>query len=167
MSLPRLLSLDDDLVLRQHPAPQLDTLRRSRADETGIRAQDQTVELERARGQELEIIARVNPGSAVRCGFKVGCSPEGEGGLTIALVGNGHPRLEVDGVLGPSLVDEPRELRIFVDRSIVEVFADDGRICSGRKMTTYDPEHDRVFFFAEGGEAVLHEAIAWKMKSIW
>ena len=167
MSLPRLLSLDRNLLLRQHPAPQLKSLRASRVRVSDVRIQNGVVELRQIRGQELEIIARVDPRSSKRCGLQVGCSPNREGGLTIALVGTDHPRLEVDGVLGPSLVDTPTELRVFLDRSIVEVFADDGRICSGRKLASYDVEHDRVLFFAEGGEASLDEAVAWRMRSIW
>jgi beta-fructofuranosidase len=166
MSLPRSLSLDDELVLRQRPAPPLATLRRRHSEQREVSARDGRVVLG-VRGQEMEIAASVDPGSASQCALTVGCSPEGEGGIRIAIVDDKSRRIEVDGVSGPVLKDSPVDLRIFVDRSIVEVFADDGRVCCGRKMTTYDPNWDHVVFSSQGGTALLRSLESWQLAPIW
>ena len=61
---------------------------------------------------------------------------------------------------------EPLELRVFVDRSVVEVFVN-GRQCIAARVY---PEHEDsigVSFRAQGREATLTSLDAWQMKSIW
>jgi beta-fructofuranosidase len=167
MSLPRSLSLDEDLGLRQRPAPQLASLRRAQVTERDLRASDGRVTLQGVRGQQLEIVAEVEPGTARRCSLSVASSERGEGGIEIAIVGEGRRRIEVDGVPGPVLSGPTVDLRVFVDRSFVEVFADDGRVCCGRRMASYDPGNDRVVFSAQGGSARIASLDSWHLAPIW
>lgn len=65
-----------------------------------------------------------------------------------------------------SLKDGRIKLRVFVDRSSTEVFANDGaRVLTHR--TFPDPSSDGVSLFATGGTARLIRLDAWSLSSIW
>ncbi len=57
------------------------------------------------------------------------------------------------------------KLRIFADVSIIEVFADDGRLCVLRGIK--NPAFSDFSLRAEGGTATLTAGRFWPMKSIW
>ena len=61
---------------------------------------------------------------------------------------------------------EPLKLRIFIDRSIVEVFANSKQYLS---MRVYPGRKDSlgVSLRAQGQGAVLNSLDAWQMKPIW
>jgi len=59
---------------------------------------------------------------------------------------------------------EPIELRVFVDRGILEVY------CNGVAVThkCFAPaDRIEVFAFSEGGEATLTGLEGWKMNTMW
>jgi sucrose-6-phosphate hydrolase SacC (GH32 family) len=90
----------------------------------------------------------------------------GPGGITIRCDAT---HLDVGGtrVLLPRRADQPTmKLHSFLDRSLVEVYADDGRIAVSRAFTP-DRQSDRVEFFSEGGSATLTTLDAWPIKTIW
>ena len=62
--------------------------------------------------------------------------------------------------------DEPLRLRIFVDHSIVEVFANDRQCLT---LRTYPEREDSsgVSVFARGSDARLASFDIWQMRSIW
>ena len=62
--------------------------------------------------------------------------------------------------------DEPLKLRIFIDRSLVEVFANGRQYLA---MRVYPGRKDSlgVSLRAQGQDAVLNSLDAWQMKSIW
>jgi beta-fructofuranosidase len=57
-------------------------------------------------------------------------------------------------------------LRVFIDRSVVEVFVDDRAVLSSRFYPTR-PEEMGVALFAEGGAVRVVGLEAWRMDSIW
>ena len=61
---------------------------------------------------------------------------------------------------------EPLKLRVFIDRSIVEVFANSKQYLA---MRVYPERADSVGISlrAQGQDAVLKRLHAWQMKSIW
>ncbi|MBI2939123.1 MAG: GH32 C-terminal domain-containing protein, partial [Chloroflexi bacterium] len=61
---------------------------------------------------------------------------------------------------------QPLELRVFVDRSVVEVFADNRHYLAKR---IYPARRDSlgVQVFALGGSATLRSLDAWQMAAIW
>ena len=65
--------------------------------------------------------------------------------------------------LGP---DEPLKLRVFVDRSVVEVFAN-SRECLTKRIYPSRPDSLGVQVFAMGNDASLRSLDAWQMSSIW
>jgi len=56
-------------------------------------------------------------------------------------------------------------LLVFVDRSVVEVFAH-GRECVTRVVEGLDPEA-QIELFATGGPATVRSFRAWPVRSIW
>jgi beta-fructofuranosidase len=61
---------------------------------------------------------------------------------------------------------EPLKLRIFIDRSIVEVFANSKQYLA---MRVYPGRKDSlgISLRAQGQDALLKRLNAWQMKSIW
>jgi len=62
--------------------------------------------------------------------------------------------------------DETLKLRVFIDRSVIEVFVN-GRQCVAQRVYPGRPDSLWVSLRAQGGEAVLRSLDAWKMKSIY
>ncbi|MBI2941927.1 MAG: glycoside hydrolase family 32 protein [Chloroflexi bacterium] len=61
---------------------------------------------------------------------------------------------------------QPLELRVFVDRSVVEVFADN-RHYLAKRIYPARPDSLGVQVFALGGSATLRSLDAWQMAAIW
>ena len=61
---------------------------------------------------------------------------------------------------------EPLALRVFVDGSVVEVFAN-GRVCITERIYPAQPEAIQVALISRGGEATARKVDAWKMGTIW
>ena len=61
--------------------------------------------------------------------------------------------------------DEALQLRIFIDRSIVEVFAN-GRQCLTQRVYPSRPDSCGVALFA-AGDTVVGSVDIWQMRSIW
>ena len=57
-------------------------------------------------------------------------------------------------------------LRVFIDRSVVEVFVDDRAVLSTRAYPAW-PEEMGVALLAEGGAVRVVSLVAWGMSSIW
>ncbi len=58
------------------------------------------------------------------------------------------------------------KVRVFLDRSVMEVFINDGREVVTR--VEYPEKEDLgIAAFAEGGKATLKSLDVWQMKSIW
>jgi beta-fructofuranosidase len=61
---------------------------------------------------------------------------------------------------------EPLRLRVFIDRSIVEVFAN-GIQCVTKRIHPSRADSLGVGLFAQGGDCVLSRLDAWDMDPIW
>ncbi len=61
---------------------------------------------------------------------------------------------------------EPLKLRIFIDKSVVEVFAN-GRQCLALRVYPERKDSVGVSIRAQGSDAVLRRLDAWQMKSIY
>lgn len=152
--------------------------------------------LEGVRGDCLEIVAIFEPGDAEGFGVKVRCSPDNEEQTVIAydrvrqrlglVVSDPYVRpgqapgpaptrskaLYTDFTTGMrwstlELADgEPLELHVFVDRSVVEVFAN-GRGCTTARIYPSRADSLGVDLFAQGGAVRLKSLDVWEMGSIW
>ena len=176
MSLPRVLWLGDDKTLRMAPAEELKMLRcnpRERANV--VIPADTSLALEEISGNCLELELELAPGQAEQFGAKVCCSPNNEEETLVfydatdktlkidtrhASLGEGPKSVES----GPlTLADgEPLRLRVFVDRSVVEVFANERQ---GVVRRIYPTRTDSlgVQLFATGAEVTVSSLRAWDM----
>ena len=62
--------------------------------------------------------------------------------------------------------DELLRLHVFVDRSILEVFAN-GRLCMTSRIYPTRPDSTGIGLFATGGSAMLRSMEVWSMNPIW
>ena len=83
MSLPRLLSLDQEDRLIQTPAPELAQLRGQHLKVENLSMADELKLVEGAGGDALEIKAEFVPGDAAAFGLKVRCSRDGRNGISL------------------------------------------------------------------------------------
>lgn len=68
---------------------------------------------------------------------------------------------------GPLTVENGRvKLHLFVDRSSVELFANDGQTVIADRIFP-QPESQDVALYAEGGDARLINLNVWTLQSIW
>jgi len=164
MSLPRILTLDKNQKLIQSPAPELKKLRGKHhtIKETVLNSEEER--LEDVSGDTMEIIAEFAAGDADAFGLKVRQSNDGKNAVTIRYTdGN----LNVAGTDVPlKLLSGKLKLHIFIDKSVLEVFINDGVTSVSR--VEYPRENDLgLSAFAENGSATLKSLDAWDMKPIW
>ena len=62
--------------------------------------------------------------------------------------------------------DELLRLHVFVDRSILEVFAN-GRLCLTSRIYPTRSDSTGIGLFAAGGPAMLRSMEVWSMNPIW
>jgi beta-fructofuranosidase len=151
LSLPRQLSLAGDGRLRVDPVPELAALRAEQVHAGPVPA-DATVPGCVGTALELDVVL-APPAATGPVALAVGCDAAGQGGLAIEVDRGAGTVAGHD--LGPLPPDGPVRLHVFVDASVVEVFAL-GRVVTLRR---YDlPADGRVV--ARGGPA---EVTAWRL----
>jgi len=176
MSLPRVLSLADDGTLRIRPVEELERLRyNGRILENFTVGPDSEIKLDKIQGNSVELAVEMIPDGAKQFGVKVCCSPGGEEqtGVYYDAVAK---RLCVDTrqaslTEGPKKVEqgpfelkqgESLTLRVFVDKSVVEVFANDRQAVTRRIYPSKDDSLG-VSLFANGGPTTVKRLQAWDM----
>lgn len=188
MTLPRHLSLEADNSLRIEPAAEIESLRFDHCctEPMTIPGNGEIV-LEKVRGKAIELEAVIEPGMAREVGLCVLRSPDGAERTRISLFQKegqrpGTSALQIDvseaslrsdvfartPETGPFILEagEVLRLRVFVDRSIVEVFAN-GRQCLTLRAYPERPDSNGVSVFTRGGAAKLVSLDSWQMHSVW
>ncbi len=173
--LPRTLWLGDDGTLRMAPVQELEMLRQMEKKWEGITLNDgQTETLKGVEGDSCELELIIKPGESGQCGVKVRTSPSGEEETllyydtdTKELVFD-STRSGVDGwekverapfVLGDN---EDLHLRVFVDKCVVEMYANDRQAITRRVYPGRDDSLGLILF-AKGGKATFESVKAWDM----
>ncbi len=165
--LPRSLWLGDDGTLCMRPVSELEKLRsHERVWEDVTLGHGDTKVLEGLAGDSCELFLEIEVGSAEHCGLKVRASANGEE-ETLLYYDVQARELVFDatrsGPVGRTVVEraplvlapgENLQLRIFVDRSVVEIFAND-RQAIGRRVYPSREDSLDVVLIAKGGEALL------------
>ena len=82
-----------------------------------------------------------------------------------SLAADVHPRPPETGPLTLA-ADEALHLRIFIDRSIIEVFAND-RQCLTLRVYPEREDSRGISLFSRGRPARLRSLKVWQMRSIW
>ncbi len=132
-----------------------------------------------AAGRQLDIEASFRPQSATKLGLKVLVGANGDetvvgydtatGRLYIDRTKSGVAAGSLNGFSGVHLApltlrDGTLSLRILIDHSIVEVFAEDGERDDGSRLSS-PGESNGMNVFAEG--ALLEQITVHQMRSIW
>lgn len=164
LSLPRVLWLGEDGTLRLQPAPELQCLRHRPRQHTDLQVLAGTdLPLPDCSGNSLELLVEMIPGEAAECGVKLGCAKvsyhPAEGRLQLhTSLGDATPVVEsAPFQLAPG---EPLRLQIFVDRCIVEVFANDRQAIARHHFPAH-PDSTGVALFALGGNVAVPSVSAW------
>jgi beta-fructofuranosidase len=165
LSVPRRLSITRDGQLREVPAPQLNRLHGEAVSFRNRPLLDRAEILALPPTNTLEILADIDMGQATALGFEL--RPQAGGGKPVA-IGFDSQGLVVDGTKAPlsSAVDRRKvRLRIFVDRSVLEVLVNE----TVWVTKTIVPLGSNPVLSArsDGGPATLKRVRAWPMTSIW
>ena len=176
MSLPRVLSLGDDGKLRIEPVNELEALRiNHRRREDVLVVPESDLDLPEVRGDCLEVSLEIEPLDAREFGVEVRCSSDGEEQTPIVCSPQARTlSVELDSsslerdIEYPSAQEAPFELksgetlklRIFVDRSVIEVFAN-RRQCLTQRIYPCRRDATGVRLFARGGRARVLSLDAW------
>jgi len=166
MSLPRILTLDKDNNLIQTPAPELKKLRGKHHEIRQLILNSEAKRLNNVNGDAMEIVVDFAAGDANAFGLKVRQSEDGKDAVTIRYAdGN----LNVAGTEVPLNLDthsKTLKLHVFIDKSVLEVFVNDGATSVTR--VEYPGETDLgVSVFAENGGVTVKSLDAWQVKPIW
>jgi beta-fructofuranosidase len=165
MSLPRELSLPEDGVLRIQPLRELEQLRYNLKTEKNIWVEAGTMyRLKKISGDAMELMLTIRQGEAERYGVKILCDSTNGKGLDV-VVDPTAKVLQVGVARAPLELkkEEEIQLRIFIDRSVVEVFANDRQAVAWQHV--YDVGDVGVCLFSEGGAMEVPQLKAWDMKA--
>ncbi len=211
MTLPRLLTLDEDDRLLQQPAGDLESLRydHQSVEPMTLPANEEIV-LDGISGDAMELALEIDPADAPLVELNVLRSPNREEYTRIAFFkhrGNRYRQrlsrtkamnassaamaalpqryeslISIDTSYSSTLPealsrapetapvfladDEPLQLRVFIDRSVVEVYVN-GRQCVAVRVYPAREDSVGVSLRAQGRAARLNSLDAWQMRSVW
>jgi beta-fructofuranosidase len=180
MSLPRILMLAHDGTLGMAPAPELAALRSKHQRFEGLPiVPDSFSLLKSVRGDSLEVQAQFEPGASEAVGLTVRRAPDGKEQTSITYSRtSGHFLVERDrSSLSPEVdrgseggpfwlaTDETLKLRVFLDASVIEIFANE-RACLTSRIYPSRSDSLGLGTFARGGEARLKALDVWEMRPI-
>lgn len=187
MSLPKHLTSRSDGMLGIAPVEELKTLRRRAHSVAPQNIEESTpLLLSGISGDCVEIEAEIDPGESTQCGLRVrstadaseqtligyergtqmlfcdtsNSSKDPETATTSRTVAN---RGVERGVL--KLGSEPLRLRVFVDASVLETFAN-GRASISDRVYPLSPASDGIGLFSKGGAARLRAMTVWELSPI-
>ena len=193
-ALPMVLSLADDRELLFDPVPELERLRADRFSTGDVQLRPEADVFLEPGGDSLEIRAVLEWDDAEEVGLKVRCSPDGDEETLVRFNTNPGTRHAAAAEVGSRrelILDVSRsstspqvssraaqravfdlpygravELRIFVDRSVVEVIAN-RRHYLGKRIYPARRDSVEVRAYARGGRGWLRTFEAWPMDAIW
>lgn len=174
-SLPRELWLGEDNRLRMRPVEELKQLRYNERQHSQlwVAANRETL-LPNVQGNGLDLELVLEPFGATRCGVKLCCAPDGSEETVVGYdrvaqklfidtqrsssQGMGLKTIEA----GPFQLGgtELLRLRILIDKSVVEVFAND-RQAVLRRIYPSSAASNQIKLFSEGGATRVHKLTAW------
>ena len=188
MTLPRVLSLSEDNHLEIAPIPEIKKLRgKLQQCDTMTIPGNQDLLLKNIRGKAMELELLIDPMGAREVGLYVFRSADGGERTRISLYRNtncyfseiNQLQIDVSEVSSRSdVIARPPEcgtlilktgemlhLRVFLDQSIIEVYANNRQCLTLRAYP--GAASDGVSLFARGADAKLISLHAWQLNSIW
>ncbi|MYB20400.1 MAG: hypothetical protein F4Y16_15680 [Holophagales bacterium] len=176
LSLPRVLSLGDDGLLRMDVPEEIEALRYGEVRKGPfVVPADEEVPMDGVAGNSLELLVEMEGAEASHVGVKVCASPDGQEETSIFYDAEAK-LLKVDTRRSgpdetPKVVEaapfglkpgERLKLHVFVDKSVVEVFAN-SRQAIARRIYPSRPDSIGVRVFSAAGDARVHSLKAWKI----
>ena len=178
--LPRVLWLGEDGTLRQKVPPEFEILRHNEKRWSNFALGGETTdkkELKGIIGDSCELSLLIDPKESKKVGLIVCASPAGDERTLLyydaqekclifdsresSLEGIGRPALE-KAPFTLETEDEILNLRVFIDKSVVEIYVNDRQAITRRVFTTRDDSLG-VYVFSDGGESEFKEIIGWEM----
>lgn len=171
------------------PVKELEALRMNHRAQEKIGIYDgKEVPLEGVKGDTLELALEIDPGQARQVGVKIRRSPDGEEETPIVydaekktlrielakstqagylqhlefVMASPNPPVTAQEAPFELAESEPLKLRIFLDHSIVEVFANE-RQALVQRIDPSRPDSLGISLFATGGDAEVTRLEAWDM----
>lgn len=195
MTLPRRLTLASKDELNMEPAGDIESLRYDHKSINGmLLPANQEMVLENIQGNGMEIVAEIDAKNAPMIEMNVLRSPNREETTKIMFYKNrgyrnrnernGYPAswVSIDSSYSSCLPDalsrapetapvfieegEALKLRVFVDKSVVEVFIN-GRQCVAMRVYPGRDDSIGVSFLSQGQNSMLLSLDAWQMKNIY
>lgn len=174
-SLPRTLWLARDGTLGIRPVKELEKLRLGVREKRNMFVKsDGELSLPGLGSELMELEVRLQPGKAARTGVIVNYAANGEEQTRIyydaaarklkfdtSRSNQGWSKINVEEAPFELKKSEPLVLRVFVDKGIVEVFANDRQAIARRVFPKLNGTEVRLF--AEGGDVKLVSAKAWRL----
>jgi beta-fructofuranosidase len=173
--LPRVLWLGNDGGLRMRPAPELENLRcheKSWSDVT-LNAGERKL-LDGITGDSCEVMLEAELGDAIRIGLRVCASPDSEEETLLyydtqtselvfdATQSGKEGRIIIERAPFVLIPGETLNLRVFIDKSVVEIYVNDRQaIC--RRVYPTRPDSGNIFLFTEGGSMHFKTVTVWEM----
>lgn len=173
--LPRSLWLGEDGTLKMQPVSELKQLRLEEKNKSNVHVTaGQNITLNNMGTQLMELEIIIQPTKATEYGVKVCVSDDGAE-ETVISYNRIEKKLKFDTrksglAYGPKIVEEaplelkdgePLKLQIFVDKSIVEVFANDKQAIARHLYPTLGGTGIKLF--SEGEATVVKSIKAWKI----
>ena len=156
MTMPRVLSIDDEGFLRQVPAPEFESLRGEARTMPAASLEARTLALgTEFAGDCMELEATFTLDRAAAVGFRVR-------GTEIAYT-RGSGLFSVGTAKAPIGHQKQVRMRIFLDKGVIEAFANEGTAAIFAPLHA-PPADLTVEVFARGGAAHLDSLRAWPMK---
>lgn len=183
-SIPRALSLrevDGQLRLIQRPVQELRRLRQEgfRLESLSLEAASRQLNDRLPRHSLMEVRLELIPGESQECGLKVFQGPDQEtrigydrsrGEVFVDRTRSGntnfHPRFAGRHAAPVSLREGKIDLHVFIDTSVVEVFADDGATVITDRIFP-DPDQNGWSLYQRGKGARVESLKVWPLNSIW
>ena len=166
LALPRTMTLAADGQPRQSPVAELKALRSEHFRIADLDLNGGSHVVEGAGGDTLEILAELELGNSESVGIHLRRSDDGQRAVTIRYDGQ---NLDVDGTTFPFQLAEDEKtlkLHVFLDKSLMEVFINDGRETVTRAI--YPEEQDLgIELFGSAGSARLRALDVWQMRGVW
>ncbi len=176
MSLPRVLSLGDDGQLRMDVAKEIEALRYGAFKRENFTIPSDTdLVIDDIGGNSLELFIDMESAGASEYGVKVCVSPGGqeetlvyydasEGKLKVDTQKSGPEDTTTIVEAGPFELKEGErlKLRVFVDKSVIEVFAN-SRQAVARRIYPSRADSVGVSLFSTGGDAKVHALEVWNI----
>ena len=166
-SLPRELELPDDGVLRIRPLRELETLRYDEIVEKKITVKrDSNYKLNKITGDAVELQVTFSAPLPKAFGINLLGDENNKDAIRIT-AGSDMKTISIGSTNPPFELEEGEDLtlRVFIDKNIIEVFANDRQAAAFAHE--HIREHPNISLFTNDAAVEVKEVKAWKMKSIY